>query len=75
MTDEIKGMDGLVTASKQISIAIGLLNQTISQVFPNAQTLSSTATGGSATLPASPVGFLNLVNPTTGATIKVPYYD
>ncbi len=72
--DSIPGLDGLVTASKQISIAIGLLNQTITKVFPNALTTSSTATGGAATLPGNPVGFLVLINPATGLTVKVPYY-
>ena len=74
MADEIKGIDSLITASKQISLAIAALNQTISKVFPNASATSATATGGAATLPANPVGFLVAVNPATGATIKIPYY-
>lgn len=75
MTEDIKGMDGLVTASKQISIAIGLLNQTLTKVFPNAATVATSATSGSATLPSAPAGFLNVLDPATGSTVKVPYYN
>lgn len=51
MVEEIKGMDGLVTASKQISIAIGLLNQAITGVFPSwtAGQIPGTTTNGDAT--------------------------
>lgn len=34
MADEIKGIDSLITASKQISLAIAALNQTLSTAFP-----------------------------------------
>ena len=51
MAEEIKGLDGLVTASKQISIAIGLLNQTISTAFPGSPVgqIPGTTTNGNAT--------------------------
>lgn len=51
MTEDIKGLDGLVTASKQISIAIGLLNQTLTKGLP-AQVIGQipgTTTNGNAT--------------------------
>ena len=35
---------------------------------------ASTATAGSATLPSNPVGFVQLTL-TTGAVVKVPYYN
>ena len=74
MADSIQGVNDLVTASKQISIAIGLLNQTLTRVFPNALTTATTATGGAATLPANPVGFINVVDPASGNTVKIPFY-
>ena len=74
MADGIQGVTDLVTASKQISIAIGLLNQTLTKVFPNASTVSSTASAGGAALPATPQGFINIIEPITGNTVKVPYY-
>lgn len=57
----VKGINGIVTS--------------LNQVFPRITGTSSTATGGAATLPANPVGFLTLIDPADGSTKKVPYYD
>jgi hypothetical protein len=52
------------------------LQQTMARVFPQwTGTTATTATGGAATLPANPVGFILIVNPTTGATVRIPYYS
>jgi hypothetical protein len=55
--------------------SLNAINTTLGKVFPQAIGTSSTATTGAATLPANPAGFLNVVNPATGATIKIPYYN
>ena len=44
-------------------------------IFPIAIGTSTTATGGSATLPANPVGFIEVKDPATGNTLKVPFYQ
>ena len=54
--------------------AINALNVTIKATLPFAQSNATTATGGAATLPANPVGYLVLTNPVTGLPVKVPYY-
>jgi len=55
--------------------ALSNIQQTISKVFPQTIGTATTATGGSATLPSNPAGFLSVVNPATGATVKIPYYN
>lgn len=51
------------------------LNQTIQRVFPQTIGTVGSATGGAATLPANPVGFLSVIEPSTGATVLIPYYS
>lgn len=48
---DINGIDSLITASKQIAISIGLLNQTLSAAFPlwTAGQIPGTTTNGDAT--------------------------
>lgn len=46
----------------------------IKAVFPAASGTSTSATAGSATLPANPVGFINVQLP-DGTEARVPYYD
>ena len=69
------GLTDLVSWAKNAVIALNTLNQTVAKVFPQAIGTATTATGGSATLPANPVGFLTITNPATGTTVKVPYYN
>lgn len=65
----------LVAAVQSLNNIISKLQQTVAQVFPQAIGTSATAVAGAATLPANPVGFLSVVNPATGATVKIPYYS
>ena len=71
LLDFFKLARAVVKAANQ---QMGQLITAIKAVFPQAIGTSATATGGAATLPAQPVGFLDDVNPATGATVKVPYY-
>ena len=68
------GLSDLITSMKNLVISANTINQTIAKVFPQAIGVSTTATGGAITPPAQIVGYLDLVNPATGATVKVPYY-
>jgi hypothetical protein len=67
-------INDLVTTARNILNAINNLNQTLTNVFPQQGGTSSSATGGAATLPANPVGFLNVTLP-DGTAAKVPYYS
>ena len=69
------GISDLVSWAHNAVISLNTLNQTIAKVFPQTIGTSATATGGAATLPGNPVGFLDVVNPITGATVKIPYYN
>jgi hypothetical protein len=51
------------------------IQQTLNAVFPQATGTAATATGGGATLPAAPVGFIEVYVPSLGTTKKVAYYD
>ena len=64
----------LITVSQNSVIALGNIVQALKAVFPQGTGTSSTATGGAATLPANPVGFVNITLP-NGAQAKVPYYS
>lgn len=73
MADTTIDLSRLIATAQATTIAINNLNQTINNVFPQFVATAATATGGSATLPGSPVGFLELTIPGVG-TVKVPYY-
>lgn len=45
----------------------------LGKIFPSISGTASTATGGAATLPSSPVGFIVVTLP-DGTSAKVPYY-
>ena len=73
--------DAITTATQNIVIAVNTLNSTaialnntMQAVFPYIVSTSSSATGGAATLPASPVGFIDITLP-NGTSAKVPYYS
>lgn len=67
-------LDNLATNGKLLNQNISLLIQTLRAIFPQAtETTATTATGGSATLPANPAGFLNVT--INGTPVKVPYYN
>jgi hypothetical protein len=69
------GIGDIVTNLKAIVSAIQTATATIGKVFPQTIGTATTATAGAATLPAQPAGFLTVVNPTSGATVKIPYYN
>lgn len=68
-------MDKMLAAVQNAVVAINNLSKTMQGVLPYVQSTSTSATAGSASLPASPAGFLVATNPVTGATIKIPYYN
>lgn len=68
-------LDTLQQTALAIQQAIASIGTQISKVFPQTIGTSTTATAGSATLPAAPAGFLDVVNPATGATVKVAFYN
>lgn len=71
MGEKIEGLDGLVGASKQISIAIGSLNQTLSTLVPPVGGISATVVlakitgGGSDGSAAFSNGILTSYSPPT----------
>ena len=67
-------LDDLVSNLKNGVTNLGQLVQIIKSVFPQMTGLSSTATAGAATLPATPAGFIIVTLP-NGNTVKVAYYD
>ena len=67
-------LDDLVSNLKNGVTNLGQLVQIIKSVFPQMTGLSSTATAGAATLPATPAGFIIVTLP-NGTTVKVAYYD
>lgn len=69
------GFTDLVTTLKNLVVSANTINQTIAKVFPQTSATSATAIAGAATLPANPVGFLVVLNPATGTSVKIPYYN
>lgn len=74
MTEQDSGTSQIVTVNQQGVIALNALVAAIKAIFPQGTGTSSSATAGVATLPANPVGFLNVTLP-DGSQAKVPYYD
>lgn len=68
------GTSQLVTVNQNGVIALGNLVQAIKSIFSTITGTSSTATAGSATLPATPAGFISIALP-NGSVGKVPYYN
>lgn len=58
-----------------IAEAISKQTLVIQNAFPNGTGTSATASGGAATLPANPTGFITTVLPDTTTTVKIPYYS
>jgi len=53
---------------------LGLIIQALQRAFIQFGGTGTTATGGAATLPANPVGFVSATLP-SGQVIKIPYYS
>jgi len=68
-------MADLVMAVKNSNQIMGQLIAAIKAAFPQNASTATTATAGSATLPATPAGFLVVNNPVTGLAVKIPYYN
>ena len=64
----------LITVNQNGVIALGNILQALKAIFPQGTGTSATATGGAATLPANPVGFIDVVLP-NGVSARVPYYS
>ena len=71
--DQNKGLQDLNSTQQSGVKNLGLIVQAIKSVFPQQTGTASTATGGAATLPGNPVGFITITLP-SGAIAKVPYY-
>jgi hypothetical protein len=67
------GISQIVTVNQNGVIALNAILQAIKNIFPSGTGVSNTANTGSATLPANPVGFVNITLP-DGSQAKVPYY-
>lgn len=67
------GVSQIVTVNQQGVIALNALVAALKAVFPQGTGVSSTATGGAATLPGNPVGFIN-VTLSDGSQARVAYY-
>lgn len=65
---------GILATLQQGVQAINQLIQKFGTIFPVSGGTSTSATGGSATLPSNPVGFIVVTLP-NGTAVKVPYYD
>lgn len=75
MDNPIAGLTNLITTLNNLVKAVNGVNTTIARVFPQSISTSATATGGAATLPANPEGFIDVADPVTGTTIRIPYYN
>ena len=67
LDDAVSTLKGLVTNVSQIWAVM-------KAIFPQQTGTSTTATGGAATLPGNPVGFINVTLP-SGTAVKLPYYN
>lgn len=64
----------LITAANNLVIAIGELTRVMQSAFPTAGGVAGSATGGAATLPANPAGFITVTLP-DGSAALMPYYN
>ena len=70
-----QGSSDLASVQRNATRVLSGILTAMQSIFPIAIGTSSTATGGSATLPANPVGFIEVKDPATGSVLKVPYYS
>jgi len=68
-----QGLQNLNSTQLQGVKNLGLIIQAIKAVFPQQTGIALTATAGTATLPAAPIGFI-VVGLPNGTSVKVPYY-
>lgn len=73
MTQENLNMSGVISAIQSGTQAINALNQTLNKIFPiSTSSITSTASAGTSTLPATPQAFLNIT--VNGTAYKIPLY-
>ena len=65
--------DGILSTLQLGVRAMNDLRLAITSVFPQTGGTATSATGGAATLPANPVGFIVVTLP-DGTSAKIPYY-
>lgn len=68
-----QGLIDLNTTQKSAVQYLGQILLALRNIFPQTSGTATTATGGAATLPANPVGFITVTLP-NGTSVKVPYY-
>lgn len=71
--DNSQGLTDLNTTQKSGVQYLGQILLALRNIFPQTSGTSTTATGGAATLPANPVGFITVKMP-DGTTKKIAYY-
>jgi hypothetical protein len=64
----------ILAALQQGVQALSGIRAVLGAIFPQTSGTAASATGGSATLPANPVGFIVVTLP-NGTSVKVAYYD
>jgi len=78
MADQNQGnqnpAQSIVNALNQLSLQIAQQTKTINQVFPQIIGTSTSGIQSGAIVPLNYTGFLNVTLPSTGVTVKVPYY-
>lgn len=73
MSDNGQGFN-ILSAIQQGVQALNGIRTALGTIFPQTTGTSTSATAGSATLPANPVGFIVVTLP-NGTSAKVPYYS
>lgn len=75
MVDVPLNFSGLTNVLTQMAQGQQQLITVVQKIFPQTMGVSTTATGGSVSLPASAVGYLEVLNPVSGTVVKIPYYS
>jgi len=65
----------ILTAIQNAVSAIQTVNTTLSSVFPKTTASSTSATAGTITFTSSQAAGFLVVQTSSGATVKVPYYN
>lgn len=65
--------DQVLAKLQAIAESLATTAKVQANAFPQQAGTATSATGGSASLPANPVGFLTVTLP-NGTSVKVPYY-
>lgn len=64
----------ILSALQNGVVAINKLNTTLQQIFPNTTASSSTVTAGTITFSSSLASGFLVIQTSSGATVKVPFY-